>query len=120
MNYRIFKVFIVLTLLLTSLHVAGKVTVSGYIRDAGTGEELIGANVYILESGVGTITNIYGYYSLSINPDFYTLVFSYVGYQTVTKPVQLGEDIRDELVNCILPVCESMLRYPLFGASTFG
>ena len=54
--------------------------VSGYVRDAATGEELIGANVAILETGSGTITNAYGYYSLSLPPGFYTLVCSYVGY----------------------------------------
>jgi len=61
---------------------AGKVVVSGYVRDASTGEELIGANVAVLETGAGSITNEYGFYSLSLPSGFYTLVFSYVGYVT--------------------------------------
>jgi len=83
------------TILLISLAISshGKVSVNGYIRDAASGEELIGANVAILENGTGTITNTYGYYSLTLDPGFYTLVYSYVGYVTETRPVNLGSDM---------------------------
>ncbi|MGW8316667.1 MAG: TonB-dependent receptor [Bacteroidales bacterium] len=70
-----------------------RVNVSGYVVDSTTGEALIGANVAILETGAGTITNSYGFYSLTLEPGFYTLVFSYVGYVTETRPVRLGEDV---------------------------
>lgn len=73
---------------------AGKVVVSGFVRDASTGEELIGANVAVLETGAGSITNEYGFYSLSLPSGFYTFVFSYVGYVTERHPVSMGEDIR--------------------------
>ena len=87
--------YLVSGLLCLILPLAGfaKVTVSGYVRDGATGEELIGANVAIYENGLGTITNIYGFYSISLEPGFYTLVYSYVGYETITKPVRLGEDM---------------------------
>jgi len=71
----------------------GKVTVSGYVRDAATGEEMIGASVAVLEMGTGTVTNTYGYYSLSLNPGFYTLVYTYIGYMTQTHPVSLDSDM---------------------------
>lgn len=71
----------------------GKVIVSGYVRDVATGEALIAANVVILETGAGTNTNSYGYYSLSLEPGFYTLVYSYVGYVTETRPLRLGSDL---------------------------
>lgn len=67
-------------------------TLSGYVRDAGTGEELIGANVAIKESGAGTITNQYGFYSITLDPGFYTVVYSYVGYNTVSRPLNLSEE----------------------------
>ncbi len=70
-----------------------RVNVSGHVVDGSTGEALIGVNVAILESGAGTITNSYGYYSLTLEPGFYTLVFSYVGYDRETRPVRLGEDL---------------------------
>ena len=71
----------------------GKVIVSGYVRDAATGEELIGASVLVLEKGTGTISNTYGYYALSLEPGFYTLVYSYLGYVKEIRPVQLGADM---------------------------
>jgi len=70
-----------------------KVIISGYVRDAATGEELIGANVAILESGAGSMTNAYGYYAFSLEPGFYTLVYSYVGFVTEIRPIQLGADL---------------------------
>jgi hypothetical protein len=71
----------------------GKVIVSGYVRDAATGEELIGASIFVLEKGTGTISNTYGYYALSLEPGFYTLEYSYVGYVKEIRPVQLGADM---------------------------
>ena len=71
---------------------AGKVVVSGYVRDTMTGEELIGANIAILATGSGTVTNAYGFYSLSLDPGFYTLVCSFVGYHTKSVPLRLGSD----------------------------
>jgi hypothetical protein len=84
---------LLLFLLLLSADMDGKVVVSGYVRDSATGEELIGANVAILETGSGTVTNTYGYYSLSLDPGFYTLVYSYVGYVSEKHSLRLGEDL---------------------------
>jgi hypothetical protein len=84
-----------LILLLTlsmQVHGQGRVTISGYVRDAGTGENLIGANVAIRETGSGTITNQYGFYSISLEPGFYTLVYSYIGYNTISHPLNFIED----------------------------
>lgn len=69
-----------------------RVTISGYVRDAASGEELIGANIAILETGAGTIANQYGFYSVSLPPGFYTLIYSYVGYTTESKPLNFIED----------------------------
>ncbi len=56
-------------LLLLSLPVllkAQDVTLSGYLKDAANGEALIGATVYIPELHQGTVSNAYGFYSLTI------------------------------------------------------
>ena len=47
-------------------------TVSGYVRDKQSGEELIGANIYLNELKQGTSTNPYGFYSLTIPEGNYT------------------------------------------------
>ena len=57
-------------------------TVSGYIRDAVTGEELIGGTLLVQETGSGTGTNPYGFYSLTLQGGRYNLKVRHLGYQT--------------------------------------
>ncbi|MCP4312706.1 MAG: TonB-dependent receptor [Bacteroidetes bacterium] len=70
----------------------GKTTLSGYVRDAASGELLIGAHVVTEIGGRGTSTNEYGYYALSLDPGEYTLLFSFMGYESVSVPINLHED----------------------------
>ena len=56
-------------------------TVSGYVTDVQTGERLIGATVLDTRSGVGTVTNVNGFYSLTLPPDSVALQAGYVGYE---------------------------------------
>ncbi|HCT30989.1 MAG TPA: hypothetical protein DIW31_09710 [Bacteroidales bacterium] len=70
----------------------GKFTVSGYVKDATNGEVLLGATILVKEEGKGTATNIYGFYSLSLKPGNYTLVYSFVGYNSQEKAVKLTEN----------------------------
>lgn len=95
-RYQIFLFSIVL--LFSEGLFAQKSSLSGYVRDEGTGEALIGATVAAPELKTGTSTNTYGYFSLSLPAvgDSVTLVFAYIGYQTlavrmqvVTNPEQL-------------------------------
>lgn len=69
---------------------AQNVTLSGYIRDAASGEELISASI-VNESRQGTVTNIYGFYSLTLPAGEYTFTISYIGYETMTKKIKLTE-----------------------------
>lgn len=59
-----------------------KVTVSGQVRDQDSGELLNGAVVWDSLSASGSITNTYGFFSLTLTQRPKTLRFSYVGYQT--------------------------------------
>lgn len=70
-----------------------KFTISGNIKDKSNGEELPGATVYVKGSQTGTVTNAYGFYSLSLQPGNYTLIYSYVGYNLIEKNIQLSADI---------------------------
>ncbi|MEZ0484883.1 TonB-dependent receptor [Fibrella aquatica] len=59
------------------------VTISGYVREAGSQEALIGVNVYRTGSTIGTTTNTYGFYSLTLPAqDSLQLTYSIVGYDT--------------------------------------
>ena len=71
-----------------------KYTISGYVRDAATGEELIGAAVYLPELGMGSVTNAYGFYSLTLESGEYQLRFTYLGYTTIIDQVKLTSDQR--------------------------
>ena len=68
-------------------------TVSGHIKDASTGEELIGANIFVKKLNTGTVTNQYGFYSLTLAEGTYEISFSYVGYLPVVKEVKIDGDL---------------------------
>lgn len=58
-------------------------TISGYLKDHSTAEELIGAVVKINNTSQGTISNAYGFYSITLPVGVYSLSYSYVGYKSV-------------------------------------
>jgi hypothetical protein len=70
-----------------------KVTLNGYVRDVSNGEELIGVTVYIPKMSAGTVTNPYGFYSLTLPKGTYEIQFSYVGYAVQTVTVDLQGDV---------------------------
>ena len=74
-----------------------KVTLSGHLKDAENGETLIGAVVYVKELGIGATSNVYGFYSLSIPKGSYTIEFRYVGYETITKSIELTTNQTEEI-----------------------
>ncbi|MDT8392449.1 MAG: carboxypeptidase-like regulatory domain-containing protein, partial [Bacteroidales bacterium] len=70
-----------------------KRTISGHIKDAKTGEDLIGATVYVSELATGAVTNVYGFYSVRMDMGLYTLRFSYIGYETIEKTIELKDNL---------------------------
>ena len=71
-----------------------KFTISGYVKDQSDGETLIGATVLIRELSSGNITNVYGFYSITIPPGEYSVEYRYVGYQPIQKTVSLNQNVR--------------------------
>ncbi len=68
-----------------------RITISGYVRDATTGENLIGVAVVHAASGQGTATNTYGFYSLTLPAaDSVKLLVSYLGYEKVRWATEAG------------------------------
>ncbi len=70
-----------------------KYTISGYIYDDQTGESLISANVYESKNAAGTVSNLYGFYSVTLPKDSIYLTFSYIGFQPQTIGVYLDRDV---------------------------
>lgn len=62
--------------------------VTGIVRDAETGEELMGATV-LAENGQGATTDIQGRYSLTLSDGKHTLTVRYIGFQTLTREVEM-------------------------------
>lgn len=86
-------------LLLSSFQLfAQKYTISGSVRDSSNGEDLFGAAVIVKElSNVGTLTNAYGFYSLSLKEGTYTLVYRSSGFQTKEISIELNKNIEKNI-----------------------
>jgi hypothetical protein len=70
-----------------------KYTVNGTIRDKQTGEILIGANVKITNlAGLGTLSNAYGFYAISAEGGYCTLVVSFAGFVNDTIALNLTKN----------------------------
>ena len=70
-----------------------KVTLSGYVSDMESKETLIGVNIIVSDQQIGTITNEYGFYSLTLPEGQYVLQINYLGYQTKKEYIDLNKDI---------------------------
>ena len=71
--------------------VAKKYTLSGYLTDAQTGERLVGANIFELNSSQGGASNSYGFYSQKFKQGKVKLQVSYLGYQTEIVEIDLNK-----------------------------
>ena len=59
-----------------------KYTLSGFVKDNSNGESLIGASISVKGTYTGTVSNAYGFYSLTLEKGEYNMVFNYMGYAT--------------------------------------
>jgi hypothetical protein len=69
---------------------SSKYTISGYVSEKGSKENLPGVNIYIPKLKSGTSTNTYGFYSITLPSDTVELLISYVGFQTKYLKFYLG------------------------------
>ena len=91
-NYLFFS--IILTLLISNLSLAQeKFTLSGFVSDIDSNETLIGVNIIVPELQIGTITNEYGFYSLTLPKGNHILQINYLGYRTKKENIILNEDV---------------------------
>lgn len=92
MNLR-FLILWLLAMAATQISTAQKkYTISGTLKDQSNGETLIGASVFREGTTDGTLTNEYGFYSLSLPQDTVVVVFSYVGMNTQVRKFYLYKD----------------------------
>ncbi|MBN1117234.1 MAG: TonB-dependent receptor [Bacteroidales bacterium] len=67
---------------------AQNTAIKGVVKDAVTGETIIGANVLYAENK-GTVTDINGNFSFELSPGSYEIQVSYVGYETIRQTITL-------------------------------
>lgn len=72
-----------------------KFTLSGTIKDSKNNETLIGVNIYIPALKIGTTTNEYGFYSITVPRGEHQIEISYVGYQTIQQTVVLNQNTKN-------------------------
>ena len=69
-----------------------KYTISGVVKDSLNNETLIGVNLIIPSLKTGTMTNEYGFYSITLPEGTYELQLSYLGFKSVTLRIDLTQD----------------------------
>lgn len=92
-------IFFCLFLFVTPAFTSGqtKHTISGTVKSKINGELLIGVTIKIAErANIGTTTNEYGFYSITLPDGNYTLLSSYVGYEEQLLRIELKKnEVRD-------------------------
>jgi hypothetical protein len=94
-------IYLLLSIVLSSAAFAqNNFTINGTVKDALTGETIIGASVFIEnQKGLGAITNAYGYFAVSATKGTYKIITNSNGYKTDTLVITL---IQNETVNIVL------------------
>ena len=88
------KIFL-LVIFLFSLNINSQnnFTLSGYVLDSQTNELVIGASVIIDELNIGTITNSYGFFSITVKEGAYSVKTQNLGYKDNLKIISLNKNI---------------------------
>lgn len=94
--------FLVVTMFLIGMFLTGMyaqtITVTGSVIDKEMGDPLIGVNVLVKGTTNGTVTDMDGHYSLTVNPND-VLVFSYISMKTVEETVNGRKTINVTMVS---------------------
>jgi len=94
MNFTKYLLIITVFLLLSIVTFSQKHTISGYVENVESGEKLAGAVVYVSDTpNLGTTTNTYGYFSLTIPDMKAKIIASYIGYASQVLDIDLNKDI---------------------------
>jgi hypothetical protein len=73
---------------------AQQFTISGTVADSSNGEQSIGALVYVKGTSKGISTNVYGFYSLTLEKGSHEIVCTYIGYKSYIKKIDLNNDVQ--------------------------
>ncbi len=71
-----------------------KYTISGYIKDSLNGETLIGATIAVQGQTKGISSNLYGFYSITLDEGKYILICTFIGYRIKAVSIDLRADTK--------------------------
>ncbi|RTQ53473.1 TonB-dependent receptor [Hymenobacter gummosus] len=72
-------------------------TLSGTLRDAATGEALVGASVFVKALGLGTSTDENGFYKLQLPPGTHVVTYQILGFEPQQVTLTLSGDLNRSL-----------------------
>ncbi len=85
-------IYCLLFCIIPTLFAQNRYTISGFVRDSLTSENLIAASIYNRINQAGTATNDFGFYSLTLTGGTVDIIYAYVGYVPQVKTFQLSKD----------------------------
>jgi hypothetical protein len=89
----------------------GNVTLAGYITNTDTREPVAGVTVFNKKLALGTITNEYGYYSITLPRGSYLLQFSFIGMKEKVADINLysSGEMNVEMNSVLIPLKETVV-----------
>lgn len=90
---KLFVLLLITGFVFQNLEAQDKYTIRGTITDGKNNETLIGVNIIVPELQTGTITNEYGFYSITLPSGTYTIQISYLGFKSVSETITLNENM---------------------------
>ena len=91
-KFYFYALFFLLSIISGKTFAQYTIQVEGYVKDSETNEPLPYVNATIRGTSFGSITLTNGYYSITSKSDSSVLVFSYIGYETVSVPLKKGRN----------------------------
>ena len=77
----------------TNLFAQENYTISGLVKEASNGETVFGASIFLVGTSVGTLSNEYGFFSITVPEGTYTLVVSFIGYSEQSQIILLDKNL---------------------------
>lgn len=90
---------------------AGKAAVTGYITDRDTKQPVSGVTVYVLRESAGSISNEYGYYSITLPRGTHLLQFTFIGMKEKQVNINLNStgELNVEMNSMLIPIKETVI-----------
>jgi hypothetical protein len=85
--------FFLFTFFAITLFAQEKFTISGYVKDSTSNENIIGATVSFKQLTKGVTTNQYGFFSITVPSGAYRVSVSHIGYETYSEDLQIQQNI---------------------------